>query len=113
MVEWLILGAIIGCAALTYFWNDIRNWLNSVAADVVERHLGYSARERMQKAVAFVDKYISKVRNKAIIYTRKPNSVMFDKTTIISEASVYDIEQDVLDEIERKGTLVQEFSYGK
>ena len=53
-----VLGAIalIGLGALamslvTRFWNDIKDWLNNTAADVVQRYIGYDARRAMQKAV--------------------------------------------------------------
>lgn len=114
MIEWIIAAAIgallTGC--LIAFWDSIKEWLNTVAADAVERVLGYGARYRMQKAVAFVDRVVQRIRNRAVIYTKKyNNSLYFDKTTVIAECSVKDIEQDVLDEINKNGQLIQEFDY--
>lgn len=68
-IGFFIAGAVI-VGALARFWDDIKNWLNTVAADAVEAHLGYSARNNMQKAVAIVDRILNVVKNKSIIYTK-------------------------------------------
>lgn len=43
---WFILGAL-AMGAITYFWDDIKNWLNNTAADVVQKYIGYDARRAM------------------------------------------------------------------
>ena len=114
MLEWIIIGAIALFAGkcLVTFWEDIRQWLNTVAADAVERAFGYQARQRMHRAVAFIDKVMSKVRNTSIVYTKKSYSdLYFDKTTIICETGISDIDQDVVREIEKQGQIVQQFEY--
>lgn len=114
MIEWVIAAAVgaVLATCLIAFWDTIKEWLNTVAADAVERALGYGARERMHKAIAFVDRIVNNIRNQAVIYTKKfENDLYFDKTTIIAECSIRDIEKDVLSEINKKGRLVQEFEY--
>lgn len=108
---WILLGAVVG-AALIAFWDSIKHWLDTVAADWVERKLGYGARNRMQKAVAMVNRVMQKVRNRAIIYTKRyANDLYFDKTTIVCETGIENIEEDVRQELAKQGTLVQEFEY--
>ena len=109
-----LIGGIILSAALVAFWDGIKHWLDTVAADWVEQQLGYNARYRMQKAVTLIDRVIQKVRNRAVIYTKKYNNdLYFDKTTIISETGIENIEEDVRKEIAKQGTMVQEFEYRK
>lgn len=111
MLTWILIGLVLG-AALVAFWDSIKNWLDTVAADWVERELGYGARNRMHKAVAMVDRVMQKVRNRAVIYTKRyANDLYFDKTTITCETGIENIEEDVLQEIAKQGTLVQQFEY--
>ena len=42
---------VIASAVLTRFWDSIKNWLNTVVADAVEKHFGYSWRNKIIKAV--------------------------------------------------------------
>ena len=111
----IIAGAIVGGAVLAAFWDDIKNWLNQVAADAVEKHFGYSARNKMQKAVAIIDRIANKLRNTSTVYTKKsPASTYFDKTTIICETGIENIEQDVIHELSNHDNrLVQEFQYAQ
>ena len=108
-----ILGAIMGGAALVAFWDDIKNWLNTVAADAVEKTFGYSARQNIHKAVAVVDKIIDKIKNNSVVYSKKsPTSTYFDKTTITAETGIENIEEDVLKELNKNGgRITQTFDY--
>ncbi len=111
MFTMVLIGLLLG-AALVAFWNSIKNWLNTVAADWVEKKLGYGARNRMHKAVAMVDRVMQKVRNRAVIYTKRyDNDLYFDKTTIVCETGIENVEEDVRKEIAKQGTLIQEFEY--
>lgn len=115
----LILGAamwIMAGVALTgliaTFWEDIRGWLNNVAADFVERHLGYGARQRMHRAVSTVNKVISKIKNTSVVYTKRNDlDTYFDKTTIISEAPICEIDSQIIEDINKNGMITQEFEY--
>lgn len=108
---WMLLGgAVVG--VLVKYWDEIKDWLNNVAADFVEKHLGYNARQRMQRATSKVDRIMSKIRNTSVVYTKRDRLDNYmDKTTIIGEEDVYEVNQEVLDEIKQKGSIVQEFKY--
>ncbi|WP_042347602.1 hypothetical protein [Bacillus massiliigorillae] len=108
---WVLLGGIV-TGGLVTFWDEIRQWLNQVAADAVEKMFGYKARQTMQRAVVKIDRVMSSVRNTSTIYTKKnPLDSYIVKTDVVAEASIREIDQQILDEIERKKTLVQEFEY--
>lgn len=111
ILGWFILGAVV-VGAITIFWDEIKNWLNNTAADAVEKVLGYTARQRMYRAVARIDKYMNVIRNRTIVYTKKHElDNIFDKVTLSADASPYEIDSEVLNEIRNKGELVQEFGY--
>lgn len=109
----ILAGAAVGGAILVSFWDEIKSWLNSVAADAVERHLGYSARNRIQKATAAIDRVVSKLKNTSTVYTKQASSdCYFDKTTLVMEADCSDFSPQVLGEIRKHGDrVVQEFNY--
>ncbi|MCC5804671.1 hypothetical protein [Rossellomorea vietnamensis] len=110
-IGWALLGAA-ATGILVTFWDEIRVWLNQVAADAVEKVFGYNARQAMHRAVARIDRVMDKVKNTATIYTKKNRlDTHFVKTDIVAEADVYEIDNRVLDEIQRKGSIVQEFEY--
>ncbi|MFJ8258559.1 hypothetical protein ACIQ4Z_15030 [Peribacillus asahii] len=110
-IGWFILGGL-AAGVLVTFWDEIKQWLNQVAADAVEKVFGYKARQTMHRAIAKIDRVMDKVRNTSTIYTKKnPLDTHFVKTDIIAEAPVHEIDQQVLNEIQKKKTLVQEFEY--
>lgn len=110
---WIIAGAV-AASYLVKFWDSVQQWLNNVAADLVERLFGYDARDRMHKAVTRVDRFMDKIKNKATIYTKKNDyDNTYYKTDILAESSVYEIDSEVLEEIRKKGEIVQEFEYRK
>jgi hypothetical protein len=111
-IGFILAGAAL-VGVLARFWDDIKNWLNTVAADAVEAHLGYSARNNMQKAVAIVDRVLNVLKNKSVIYTKNsPTDTYFDKTTITCEAKVADVDEDIIQEIQKNGNHVtQTFDY--
>lgn len=109
-----VLGAAIaGGVIMARFWDKIKNWLNNVAADAVERAFGYSARNNMQKAVAIVDKLMDRIRNTSTIYTKKsPSETYYDKTTIVSEAGINNIDEDIINTIaNHNNQMIQVFDY--
>jgi hypothetical protein len=55
LVAALVAGLVIGGILLKY-WDKIKDWLNTTAADTVERHLGYRARKAIVKAVSVADR---------------------------------------------------------
>lgn len=108
---WVIVGGLL-VGAIAKFWDEIRDWLNNVAADFVEKHLGYNARQKMLKATSKVDRIVNKIRNTSVVYTRKNRLDNYlDKTTIIGEEDVYEVDQEVLNKIKQDGGMVQKFEY--
>ncbi len=95
------------------FWDGIKNWLNNVAADAVEHAFGYSARNKLQKAVSIVDKVDNKLKNTSVIYAKQsPTDTYFDKVTVTCEADVADIDNDIIKEIEKHNNrMSQTFEY--
>lgn len=112
ILGWVVIGAI-AVAALTYFWDDIANWLNNTAADAVGRVLGCNARKNMQRAVVKVSRLRNQMlRNVATVYTkRNAMNSYYDKVTCDATAPVYQFGQKVLDELDKKGELVNTFEY--
>lgn len=109
---WVIFGAVV-VSCLVAFWDDIKDWLNYTAADFVERHLGYNARVRMQKAVSRVTRIGDKLFNRTIVYTRKSAyDDYYDKTTMEADDHISNIDQDVLEELRKANNeLLQQFEY--
>ena len=109
----VIAGIVLGGVALVRFWDDIKNWLNTVAADAVEKMFGYEARKNIQKAVAIVDKLVNRLKNTSIIYSKnKPTDTYFNKTTVTAEANISDIDEDVIKELDKNnGRLTQTLDY--
>lgn len=107
-----VIGSVIAAGALITFWDNIASWLNNVAADVVEEAFGYSARNKMQRAVAKIDRVMDKIRNRSTIFVKENRlDTHYLKTEIEAEADVYDIDSKIIDEIRSKKELVQEFEY--
>lgn len=115
MIGWVVAGAILGALLLTAidrFWNDIAGWLNSTAANAVERVLGYDARKFMQRAVANVTKIRDRLHNKTVVYTRQSAlDTHIHKVTLSSTAPVYEQEEEVKELFERESTQINEFVY--
>lgn len=115
MLGWFIAGAVAGAILVTVidrFWDSIASWLNNTAANAVERVLGYDAKKFMQRAVVTVGRIRDKLHNTSVVYTKKtPRESFYTKVTYDVEAPVYQIDDEVLKEIERKGQLVNAFEY--
>lgn len=110
-VGWIAAG-VIAAGALTVFWDEIKNWLTNVAADVVERAFGYSARDKMQRALVKIDRVMDKIKNKSTIFVKENRlDTYYLKTEIEAEAPVSSVDTKVLEEIRKKGQLVQEYTY--
>lgn len=109
---WILATGVVLTGVIATFWEDIRGWLNSVAADFVEKHLGYGARQKMHRAVSTINKAMNKLKNTSVVYSKKNElDAYYDKTTIISEAPIYEIDNRIIEEINNKGSIIQEFEY--
>ncbi|MGL6104525.1 hypothetical protein [Romboutsia sp.] len=111
VVGWVLLGAVASTILIT-FWDDIRTWLNNVAANAVEQAFGYKARGLMQRAIAKIDVEMNSIKNKATIYTKSnPMDKYFVKTDIVARAPMSKVDPGIIEEIKKEGTLVQEYCY--
>lgn len=115
-----ILGAIavglaLGAAAMalvTAFWEDIKDWLNNTAADVVQKYIGYDARKAMQKAINKADRVMNKIRNVSQVYYRSdPLATHYDKVTMEVNAPTYEFDDEFVKTMDEQGSLVQEMKY--
>ncbi len=114
-----VLGAIalvgIGVIAMglvTKFWNDIKDWLNNTAADVVQKYIGYDARKAMQKAVNRADRVMNKIRNVSDIYYRSdPLATHYQKVTVEITAPTSEFDDRFIRTIEKERVLTQEMDY--
>ena len=111
LLGWFLLGGLVA-TFLVRFWDNVKGWLNSTAANAVERALGYNAREKMHKAVIRVDRVMDKLRNKSEIYTKRNMfDTYYDKTTIVAEVDCYEIDNDILNEVNKRREIVETFGY--
>ena len=106
------LGALATMSLVTKFWNDIKDWLNNTAADVVQRHIGYDARRAMQKAVNKADRVMDKIRNVSQVYYRSdPLATHYDKVTMELTAPTYEFDDEFIKTINEQRVLTQEMGY--
>ncbi|MBB5175033.1 hypothetical protein [Texcoconibacillus texcoconensis] len=112
-IGWVFKRALKGIGRFVVkFWEGVRDWLNNTAANFVERHLGYSARNRMHRATAKIDRFMDKIRNRTVVYTKKNElDNTYDKVTMEAETDFYEVDQEVLDKINREGQMVEELNY--
>ena len=88
---------------LTTFWDEIRDWLNNTAADVVQERIGYDARKALQKAVNHVDRIMNVVRNTSQVYYRQtPLSSYYDKVVLETSAPEYEFDEELLKTLENE-----------
>lgn len=115
MIGWFLLGALAGAVAITVidrFWNEIAEWLNNTAANAVGRVLGYNAKKNMHRAVTTISKVRDYLHNTTVVYTKEnPMDSYFQKVTYETDAPVYQIESEVIEEVEKQGKIAQTFEY--
>ena len=107
---WIAVG--LAATALTIaYWDRIKNWLNTVVADRLEKVLGYGARKRLHHAVSIADRVAGGIRNRLFIYVKKKNGVGYDKMEekLLDDFST--VEDAIVQEINEKGPVIQEFTY--
>ncbi len=111
LIGWVLLG-IVATGVIVTFWDEIRLWLNNSAADIVEKYLGYNARKLMHRATSQIGRVVNVIRNETVVFSKKNRlDTMYDKVTMTAEADVYSIPEEVINEISKKGKLVQEFEF--
>ena len=107
----LFITAAFLTAGLLVYWDKIKNWLNTVVADRLEKLFGYGARKRFHHAVSIADKVVGGVRNRLFVYVKKKNGIGYDK---VEEKRLDDfsiVEDEIVQEINEKGPVIQEFTY--
>ena len=104
-------GIIFASLALKYFWEDIANWLNNVAADAVERKFGVNARRTMQRAVCKVTRIMNRIDNVARVFLKTERAGYLRQVDLHATAPVYEVDEEVLQEINRKKELVNSFTF--
>lgn len=108
----LITAGAVLASCVVKFWNGIKDWLNNVAADVVQEYIGYDARQALQRAVCKADRVVGKIRTQPTVYYRPSLAAThYDKVVLEVEASTKEYSDDFLKEINSKGTLIQEMGY--
>lgn len=110
MIGWIIAGAVIAGLTLT-FWDKIKKWLDTIVADKIEKVFGYGARKRVHHAVTIVDKVTSGIRERVFVYVRKKNGVGYETYEEKQTKIFRDVEDEVVQEINEKGPVIQEFTY--
>lgn len=103
---------LLGLFALTItYWDKIKKWLDTIVADKIEKIFGYGARKRVHHAVTIVDRVASGIRERVFVYVNKKNSVGYDKYLEQRVSVITDVEESVINEINQKGPVIQEFKY--
>lgn len=103
-----IAGALIS-STLLYFWDDIRKWLNTYAADLVGRYLGYDARNGMLRAVVKIDRFMNQIRKRTTFVTESDQYI--DEVEIETMLAPYEISPSVLEELAQSSVIKQEYDY--
>lgn len=111
MLGWIIVGGIVFASlALKYFWKDIAQWLNNTAANAIERKFGINARKTMQRAVCKVTKIMDKIDNVARVYFRMDEHYL-KQIDLHATQPEYETDDEVLQELDMKKELINEFRY--
>lgn len=121
MLGWVIAGLIglavgatvVAVTASDRLWDKVSHWLNNTAANVVEKVLGYKAKQNMHRAITAIGNIRDHlVHRNAVVYTKvnKMDS-FFKKVTYEASASENQFDDEILDRIHAEGELTQEFEY--
>lgn len=106
----VLVGAAVALVAVAY-WDRIKEWLNTIVADKIEKVFGYGARKRVHHAVTIVDKYMGRIRERAFVYVKKMNAAGYDKYAEKQYKIIEGSDTEIVKEIESKDAVIQEFTY--
>lgn len=107
---WVLVG--LAATALTIaYWDRIKNWLNTIVADRLEVIFGYGARQRLHHAVSIADRVAGGIRNRLFIYVKKKNGMGYEKLEEKIIEDISQVEDEIVQEINEKGPVIQEFQY--
>lgn len=110
LLGWILVGTVAS-ALLIRYWDTVRDWLNTTAADFVGRYLGYDARSRMQQAVVIVDRFMGKVRQRTTLMTLTPDGTALDEVEVETLYHEHEIDQALLHELSNRRKIQQRFEY--
>lgn len=110
MLEWIIVGLAVTVLTVAY-WDRIKNWLNTIVADKIEKIFGYGARKRVHHAVSIADRVAGGIRNRIFVYVKKATGQGYDKYEERECRIISDVEDAIVQEINEKGVLIEEFKY--
>jgi hypothetical protein len=110
MLGWILLGLAAGALVITY-WDRIKRWLDTIVADKIEQVFGYGARKRVHHAVSIADRVAGGIRNRIFVYVQKISGKGYDKYEEKEVKIIRDVEDEIVQEINDKGPIIQEFSY--
>lgn len=109
---WVIAaGIVIASLVVRHFWEDIAAWLNNVAANAVERKFGINAKKLMQKAVCRVTRVMDKINNVARVFLKADKTGYLRQIDIKATAPIYELDEDVRQELDNKKELVNNFTF--
>jgi hypothetical protein len=122
MIGWILVGlaTLIAGAVMAKpeiverFWKSIEGWLNTTAADAVERMFGYQARQRMYRTVSKVNYVIERhvAKNRSTVYSKKSR---LDDTIVMTvletEAPEAKLDRGLLEDIKANRCHVAEYQY--
>jgi hypothetical protein len=117
MLEFVIVAAVgaLLVGILARYWEDIRRWLNTTAADAVERALGYEARRNMHMAVSVADRVFRMFQGRAVatnvstVFTLNADNT-YGKVQMLNNIPAEELGQEYLNEM-RTADNVMEMDY--
>lgn len=108
----LLLAAAFGLGLLAIaYWDRIKQWLNTIVADKIEKVFGYGARRRVHHAVSVADRVIGGIRNRVFVYVKKKNGLGYDKYMEKEVRIIGEVESEIVEQINEEGSIIQEFTY--
>jgi len=110
MLGWVLLGVAAAAIAVTY-WDQIKQWLNTIVADKIEKVFGYGARKRVHHAVTIVDRVAAGIRERVFVFVRRTKGMGYDKYEEKQTKIITDVDEEVVREVEEKQAVIQEFTY--
>lgn len=108
----LAAAAVAALTVLAYaYWDRIKQWIETILADRVERVLGYGARKRLHHVVSIADKTARGIRNRVYVYVNKITGKGYEKMEEKRLDDISVVEEDIIKEIDEKGPIIREYKY--
>ena len=108
----LVGAALLGLTVLAIaYWDKVKQWIETILADRLEKVLGYGARKRLHHVVSIADKTARGIRNRVYVYIKKITGKGYEKMEEKRLDDISVVEEDIIKEIDEKGPIIQEFKY--